>query len=550
MKTPTYGKLRIDGKRIFLEDVKPHVSIKLKSLFARIQKQQTKNYDISLTDEACADVLWFMDRFPFECSATDMSKIKKGAKRFKDDRAEMEAIMLPGWSAPEVKGFRKGYSPNFMQMQAVEVLRRRKRLLLGDDVGQGKTWCAMAAALMRRPVAVVVEPHLAEQWAMEFIVEYTELTVHIIDGTKPYSLPKADVYIFRYSNISGWVDVAGTGYFAFVVFDEVQQLRTGTGSAKGAAAVVFADSAEWVLGLSATPIFGYGAEIWNIMRVIDPDVLGSWEEFTREWCVYGGNNKWIVEDPDALGSYLRESGVFIRRLREGRPINKIVVNVDFDDGAAVAAEDLARSLAMKVLDGKFGESGQAARELDALARRITGVGKAKGIAAYARILLSAGIPVLMSAWHRDVYDILLKELSDFKVALYTGSETPKQKNKVKQDFIKGKIDCVLISNRSGAGLDGLQKRCHTLIVAELDWASAVYYQLAGRLDRPGQPQPEITMIFCVCESGSDPTIMSVNALKSDQLRGIMDPGSGAAETYSDVSHIKMLAEEFLSRGAA
>src|SRR3546814_36739 len=150
------------------------------------------------------------------------------------------------------------------------------------------------------------------------------------------------------------------------------------------------------------------------MRVIDPEVLGSWEEFIREWCSYGGNNKWVVKDPDALGSYLVETGASLRRLREGRPINKLIINVDYDDGAAVATEDLARSLAMKVLDAKFGESGQAARELDALARRVTGVGKAKGIAAYARILLSSGIPVLMSAWHRDVYDILMKELSDFR----------------------------------------------------------------------------------------------------------------------------------------
>ncbi|WP_318911525.1 DEAD/DEAH box helicase family protein [Shinella zoogloeoides] len=547
---PTYGNLRIKDRRIILEEVKPHVSIRLKNIFARIAKHQTKQFALPLTDEMCADLMWFMERYPFSMKKADQSRLKKGAKQFRIDRESTEAILLPGWQAPTVAGFRPGYAPNFMQMQAIEMLKRRRRLLLGDDVGQGKTWVAMAAALQKRPVAVIVEPHLAEQWTEEFIVEYTTLTAHIIDGTRPYDLPQADVYVFRYSNISGWVDIAGTGYFSLVVFDEIQQLRTGTETGKGAAAAVFADNADWVLGLSATPIFGYGSEIWNIMRIIDADVLGSWEEFTREWCVMGSANKWIVTDPDALGAYLVEAGCHLRRLREGRPINKIIVNVDYDDSEAERTEDLARALAMKVLESKFGESGEAARQLDSLQRRVTGVGKAKGIAAYAKLLLAAGHPVLLSAWHRDVYEILLKELKDFRVALYTGSETTKQKNKVKRDFIAGRLDAVLISNRSGAGLDGLQKRCHTLIVGELDWAAAVYYQLAGRLDRPGQPMDQITMIFCVCDYGSDPTIMSVNALKSDQLRGIMDPGSGVAETYSDVSHIKLLAEQYLERSKA
>src|SRR3546814_1750525 len=106
--------------------------------------------------------------------------------------------------------------------------------------------------------------------------------------------------------ISDWSSDVCSSDLAFVVFDEVQQLRTGSSSSKGAAALVFSDNAEWVLGLSATPIFGYGAEIWSIMRVIDPEVLGSWEEFIREWCSYGGNNR-SEEHTSELQSLMRIS---------------------------------------------------------------------------------------------------------------------------------------------------------------------------------------------------------------------------------------------------
>ena len=37
------------------------------------------------------------------------------------------------------------------------------------------------------------------------------------------------------------------------------------------------------MGLTATPIYNYAAEIHNVLSVIAPDALGSREEFAREW---------------------------------------------------------------------------------------------------------------------------------------------------------------------------------------------------------------------------------------------------------------------------
>ncbi|NEI71028.1 ATP-dependent helicase [Rhizobium lusitanum] len=545
-----YGRLQLDGDRWVLSDVPPHVAIRLKNMFQRISKTQTKMFTLPASNEMSADLAWFMERYPFEMSASDARFLKRRVRSFNDDRASTEAILLPGWQAPPIRGFRPGRGLRFHQAQAFELVKRRGSLLLGDDVGFGKTWVAMARAMERRPAAVVVQSHLATQWVNKFIVPNTELTAHIIDGTQPYSLPAADTYIFRYSNIHGWTDVAATGYFKLVAYDEIQDLRTGDTSEKGRAARVFSENAEERLGLSATPVFNYGSEIWSIMSYIDADLLGPWEEFIREWCHMGAGGKWMVTDPDALGSYLREAGAFLRRVRDGRPINRIVVDVAYDHGEAAKTEDLARQLAMKVVEGSFGESGQAARELDALARRVTGMAKAKGVAAYAKILLSSGIPIILAGWHRDVYQIWLDELKEFKPLMYTGSETGRQKDKAVAAYLRRESDCFIISLRSGAGLDGLQERCATVIVGELDWSPQIYEQLFGRVDREGQKQTEITAIFCTCDFGSDPTIMSVNAVKRDQARGITDPGVGIIPVHTDVSHIKLLAQEYLERSNA
>jgi len=543
----SYGRLTFQNDRWVMSEVPPHVAIRLKNMFPRVPKHQTKVFDLPNTTSMCADLGWFLSRYPMDMTEQDRVRLALGGEEFERDRQATEQILMPDWVPPEKHGFRPGLDAYPMQKQAAELWFRKKGLLIGDDTGLGKTISALYGLAGSRylPAAIVVQSHLTTQWVNEYIKPFTYMTSHIIKGRSPYDLPPANLYIFKYSNVSGWEDVAGTGLFKSVVFDEIQELRAGTETAKGKAAKVFADNAELRLGLSATPVFNYGSEVWSIMRFIDPDVLGPWEEFVREWCRMGPGQKWIVNDSDALGSYLREAQVFLRRNKQGRKINRIPIEVAFDEKVAEDAAELAKALAQKVVGGSFVEAGLAARELDAFARLQTGLAKAKSVATLAKMYLKNGIPIILAGWHRDVYRCWLEDLKEFNPVLYTGSETGAQKDRAKRAVISGESDLLIISLRSGAGLDGLQTRFHTLIVGEMDWAPAVIHQLIGRIDRPGQPEEEITVIFPYVEYGSDPTIMRVNAIKSDQARGINDPGLAPPPVYTDESRIRMLAHSFL-----
>lgn len=50
--------------------------------------------------------------------------------------------------------------------------------------------------------------------------------------------------------------------------------------------------------------------------------------------------------------------------------------------------------------------------------------------------------------------------------------------------------------------------------------------------------------------GSDPVILDMLGIKTDQSRGINDPGAAAKPRTTDESRIKMLAEHVLAGGAA
>lgn len=547
----TYGRLALvnDGSQWELSGIEPHVAIRLKHLFPRIPKQSAGPFRFPMDQMHCADLDWFTSRYPMEMEHGDEAALRGGRLEFESQQAELERILLPGYVAGKVHGIREGQVLRNYQAQAVELVRHRRELLLGDEGGLGKTYTAGAFLCSERgaiPAAVVCDPHMQKQWR-DKLTAFTTLTVHVIKKASPYDLPPADVYVFRISQILGWVDVFNTGYFKAVVYDEPQSLRTGTGTSKGAAAKVLSEKALYRLGCTATPIYNYGVEMWNVMQFIAPMVLGSYEDFCREWVDDFGK----IKDPKALGTYLREQHVMLRRLKgdvglELPKVSRIIEYVDYDAKTVQSIEELAQRLAIRASTGSFVERGKAARELDMLVRQATGLSKAKAVAQFVRLMVEAGEPVLLVGWHRAVYDIWLEELKDLKPAMYTGSETAGQKDRERMRFMNGETDVLIMSLRSGAGVDELQHRCSVVVIGELDWSPGIHQQIIWRIDREGQENP-VTAFFLVSEEGSDPPIMDVLGIKASEAHHIVDPHIGVQVVEEDMSNVQRLVERYLAR---
>lgn len=545
--TRTYGNLTLNGNNWEINKAEPHVCIKLKAIFTKISAGETQPFKFINSPETCLDLIWFIERYPLSISEPDLKALKRGKNKHISFINELESILLPDYK-PQVLKLKDGFEGRNYQLTGKDIYLKCKRILIGDDIGLGKTMIGVLSFLHPEtlPAIVSVQTHLPKQWKAE-IERFTNLKVHIIKGTKPYDLPIADVYITKYSCLSGWANFFEKRFFKSAVFDECQELRRCE-SNRYEGAKALSNNVEYVLGLSASPIYNYGDEIFNVIDCIKPDGLGNRYDFMREWLGYNGKS---VEDPQALGTYLRENFLMLRRTRKdvGRelpPINKIVHTVGYDEKEVEKADEIARKLAIKVTSGSFMERGQAARELDMFVRHSTGVAKAKSVAEYVKILLENNEPVLLAGWHREVYDIWMEELKEYKPMLYTGSESPTQKEATKQAFITGETNLMIISLRSGVGLDGLQHRCRTVIFGELDFSPKIHDQVIGRVDRDGQEE-QVTAIFLVSDCGSDPLIIDLLGLKASQSHGIINPLESVSEQYSDESRMKLLAERYLAK---
>lgn len=549
------GSLTFRDGHWIVQDLPAHVSIRFKRMFGGIPVAQLPPFVLKDAPDRATDLDWFMQRFPLEMDPDTAGALADRVERQQSLDARISVLRSSIYRAPELTGFRDGEAPHAYQRRAADMLRQTGRLLLLDDVGLGKTVSALAAIAdgWGLPAAIIVQPHVATQWIGDYITRFTKLRVVEVKDRQPRSLPEADVYLFRYSNVGAWADVAPVLGCRTVIMDEIQELRAGRYTEKGKGCQALCAVAENRLGLTATPVYNYGSEIFNVMQFIAPGALGSWDEFTANWCRQSGTH-WVVREPSALGSFLQGQGYALRRTCADAevaltlpPQSRVLFEVDWDDGAVASDAELRRNLALRVLNGSFTERGSAARELDLLIRQETGIAKARAAATYARMLVESSEPVILAGWHREVYRIWNDALADLKPVMFTGTETVAAKERSKAAILSGETDVLIMSLRSGAGLDGLQQRIAHVIIAELDWSPQVHVQLIGRVARQGQTRP-VTAHYLWTDGGSDPVVIERLGLKASQARGIVDPFAGAEEaTPIDESRMRALAKAILEQ---
>lgn len=543
MAVKTYGELirgSVGGGEVqFGVRAVPHVAAHIKRLFPRAYAGRPGIVTMRDTREVARDLEWFMLRWPLNAAPEVMAYV---ASRAGEHRATEQAVAdILGGYRPPTDLREPAVKPRDYQLQADAIVAATGRLLNGDDVGLGKTFTSLLRlrdpdAL---PAAIVTPTQLPVQWLRELNRFLPWLTGHIARRRAAYDPAdhpdcggrSPDVILLPYSKLSGWADFLA-GRIRTVIYDEAQHLRTGEGTDKWAAAVTLADKAMFKIGCSATPVYNYGDEIWNIFRVLDPDALGTRDEFIREWC--GGSTGQAghhpVRNPAMLGGYLRDMGLMLVRTRKDLHMelpDPIQIEQPVDtDHAAIDEVAASVSYQAQILTGQieagFTERGQAARDIDWKMRRITGVAKAPYVAQFVRLLLESQDRVLIAGWHRDVYDIWLHELAEYNPVLYTGTETPAQKQRSVAAFCGGGSRVMMMSLRSGEGLDGLQRHCSVAVFGELDWSPEVHYQLIGRLARDGQ-ESTVAAFYMTSDDGTDPLMAEVLGIKRAQAVPIRNP---------------------------
>jgi SNF2 family DNA or RNA helicase len=526
--------------------------IRLKAVFPKVDTRQMGCVSLTNTPRTCTEILWFCDLYPLEISS-GARKILIAGRNLDQKTADIVQKTLTGVLPP--REFALELKPRTYQSMGTELWLQRKALLIADEMGIGKTLQALAGFTQSEtlPAAVIVKVGIIPQWVREAERCLPGIRVHTLKTRKVAPLPPADIYITSYTRLNAWAETLAK-IVSSVVFDEIHELRhRDTGKYAGARHLTstLAGKGGYRLGLSGSPIFNYGDEMYSAIDLLDEGVLGTFEEFSREWCENStGHLK--VRDTVAFGRLILDQGLMLRRTKKDVAIElpkrtRIVETIHVDEKMLMADDSMSIELAKRVLSSTdFHTTGEAARQFDLKLRQATGIAKAPYVAEFARMLLEQGTRLVIFAWHREVWTVLMEKLKIFNPVMFTGSESAKEKEASLEAFKSGESSVLLMNLRSCEGVDGLQYCCDTIINAELDWTDQVHEQCATRVDRPGQKNPTME-IFLVSDEGSDPTVARINGVKREQAEGILNPFGVVATVESDGRRIKTMAREFLER---
>ncbi len=559
--TRTYGTLSYNRRsKCWTVKADPAVTEMCKRLFPGSAGSKRGEARFTAHRRMVGDLMWLMLRYPLEVNPRDRAVWDKAVQEARDHAIRKAiAARLPERMTPPEGAFTGELRP--FQQEGLAFLMQHDRCLLADEMGLGKTVQALSylASTDSFPALVIPPAHLTRNWTEEasrFLRIHGEKPrVHVIRGLKPYELPEADVYIMHYLLLRGWKEVLPTLGFKAVIFDEVQELRH-TGTEKYSAASLLSESCERVIGLSGTPIYNTGGEIWNVINILDYHFLGDWESFSREWC-YGYGNAVVVK-PQLLGDYLRQEGLMLRRtkqevLKELPPKRRAVQELDWNDKlyAQLMAPVLPDVVRWKT-DGTLTASARAMLEesISQHVRQATGIAKAPYVCQFVRALLDSGEKVLLFAHHHAVMDAYKQELKHYRPGFITGRETISAKADAVERFMSGKTDVLCISLRAASGLNLQRATC--VVFGELDWSPAVHSQAEDRAHRMGQ-EDSLLCYYLVAPQGSDAAMQEALGLKVSQFVGLMgDTPVSAAESaeaaHQARKHVEMIAAQMEAMG--
>ncbi|MCG6116923.1 MAG: DEAD/DEAH box helicase [Aquimonas sp.] len=158
---------------------------------------------------------------------------------------------------------------------------------LADDMGLGKTVQSLALLLARAkqgPALVVAPTSLIANWRKEATRFAPSLDLRVFgEGDREAALSglgKGDVVLASYGLLVSNIEAFEPIEFASLVLDEAQAFKN---AATQRAQAVRRLRADFRMACTGTPLENHLGELWSLMRVLNPGLLGSEESFRHRF---------------------------------------------------------------------------------------------------------------------------------------------------------------------------------------------------------------------------------------------------------------------------
>ena len=415
---------------------------------------------------------------------------------------------------------------------------------LADDMGLGKTVQALALLLNRAaggPALVLAPTSVCANWESEAETFAPGLKVRRFgEGDREAALQNAapfDVFLCSYGLLPLEAERLQRVPWSTVVLDEGQNIKNALTKRSQA---VMDLQAGFRLVLSGTPVENHLAELWNLMRFLNPGLLGSIEQFRKRF------QEPIERDQDtaALSRLRRMVSPFLLRRTKGQvlkelpPRTEIVLELEPSEAESAFLEALRRQ-SLDALDGGPNQTLQVLAALMRLRRACCNPALVQPGVAIPSSKLEAFLDLveeLLESDHRALvfsqfvdHLALLREALDARGVTYQyldGSTPVRKRAAAVKAFQAGQGDLFLISLKAGG--TGLNLTGADYII-HMDpwWNPAVEDQASDRAHRIGQTRP-VTVYRLVLKGTVEQKILGLHKHKRQLAEDILSESAMAA----------------------
>ena len=485
-------------------------------------------------------IRWILERYPLEILSKSAWQRKTpnpivGKKNI--SKIEKLQRAKPG---PQFRG----KLLNFQKEGLDFLLKSSGNALLADEMGLGKTVETLAYLSREKqayPTLVIAPLVTLNNWQREIgkflkkksrngrIVENDVPSSIIIRRGKTEELGKFDFYIINYDLLyKRYHDLSKIG-IKTIVCDEVQYLRSKTTKKYSAVKKLAAlPSIKYRIGLSGTPIYNRGSEIWPIVDILRPGLLGSFKEFCEYFCFVNEKGKAIVLETkrESLRKQLQKYVMLRRRksdvLKELKDKVRYKEVIDADTNYYFnELGNIWEKLEAEQKEAKsaFEKSASYQRAIHS-ERQAAGVAKIPHVINFVKNIMEIEESVVVFCHHISIHKLLNQNLSEFSPASIIGGQSDKFRQEQIDSFQNGQTKLMIAGLRAGnVGIN--LNRAKYVIFAEMDWSPAIHQQAEDRLHRIGQKNT-VFAYYLIGNGTLDDHVANVLVDKSFEIDSIMD----------------------------
>jgi len=510
---------------------------------------------VSDNDENIKKLKMIDDRYPFNILSKSVWKrkiIPLIIKKPRTPKIEKLSQAIPS------KQFR-GELLDFQREGLDFLMKSSGNALLADEMGLGKTVQTLAYLSKEKnafPALVIAPLVTLTNWQREIekflkkksrngkIMENKHPSSVMIRNGKQSDIDESDFYIINYELLHKRLPDLLKLNIKTVVCDEVQHLRSKTTQKYAAVKKLAAkDGVKFRVGLSGTPIYNRGSEIWPIVDILKPGLLGSYKEFCEYFCYVNEKGKAIVLENkrDSLRNQLTKH-VMLRR-KKSDVLKELKDKVRYPEVIASDEKFYRAELdkiwkkleeEQKYAQTAFDKSASYHRAIES-ERQAAGLAKLPHVINFVNDIMDIEESVVVFCHHRAIHDLLHRSLSKYNPASIIGGQTDTKRDTEIIRFQKDETKLMIAGLRAGNVGINLNNASY-VIFAELDWSPAIHRQAEDRLHRIGQKNT-VFAYYLVGNGTLDEHVSDILLDKEYEIDAILD---AKTESFENKERAKLI----------